>query len=243
MIDIKLQKEAEMFIKNNMQLFYERFTDKKIFLPVQDPYSIFMAGSPGAGKTEFSTSFDLSALHLDFDVPLVRIDPDEIKKMIPQYDGKNTDCVQKAATIVADKLFDFVQKHHQNVIVDTTFADFHKAEQNIKRAVKRKRSVAIIYLHQNPIVAWKFTKIRELEEGRPIPKSFFISSYFGAKENVNKIKEMYGKMVKIIFVEKDFTNHIAKTYINIDKIDYHIKLKYNREQLEKLLTEPISSKV
>ncbi len=237
MIDENIKRESIDYVKKNIKLFIEKFADLKAYPPVENPFSIFMAGSPGAGKTEFSTSFDPRIMEYEKEVPIVRIDADEIKKHILQYNGKNTDSVQYAATIVADKLFDFVQDNDQNVIVDATFANYYKSSQNIERAIKRKRKIGIVYIHQDPIIAWGFTKVRELSEGRPIPKDFFIESYFLAKDNVNKIKELYGKEVKLILVEKNFKNQTAKTHINIDKIDNYLKFKYNKEELNRLLQQ------
>ena len=48
-------------------------------LPDAEPVSIFMAGSPGAGKTEAS-----KALVREFRDP-VRIDPDELRSEFKQY--------------------------------------------------------------------------------------------------------------------------------------------------------------
>ena len=50
-------EEAKKFIKKNKNLLFEKFASDKIFKPNEKPISLFMAGSPGAGKTEYSKRF------------------------------------------------------------------------------------------------------------------------------------------------------------------------------------------
>lgn len=93
----------------------------------------------------------------------------------------------------------------------------------------------------DPIVAWGFTKLREKEEGRKITKEVFIDSLFKAKENVNRIKKIFGNKIEIWLVESVFhpnktKNIIARsTKFNIDNIDNHLKIKYNSKDLDKIL--------
>ena len=135
-----------------------------------------MAGSPGAGKTEFSNKFNPAIYKYESSVPIVRIDADEIRKLLPQYNGKNSDVVQPACTIGMEKLFDQIQHHDQNAIIDTTFSDFNKAYDNVRRSLKHNKRVGIFYIHFDPKIAWDYTKIREKNEGRSVSKKFFISS-------------------------------------------------------------------
>jgi len=52
--DENLTKKAVEHIKANKKELIERFASLSIF-PIENiPVSVFMAGSPGAGKTEFS---------------------------------------------------------------------------------------------------------------------------------------------------------------------------------------------
>ncbi len=56
MINTKEAEEAKKFIKKNKKLLIEKFANLDLYKPVVSPVTIFMAGSPGAGKTEFSKS-------------------------------------------------------------------------------------------------------------------------------------------------------------------------------------------
>ncbi|MDO8302320.1 MAG: zeta toxin family protein, partial [Sedimentisphaerales bacterium] len=90
----KLIEEAEHYIKDHKQELISRFADPKIYIPAMYPVSVFMAGSPGAGKTEFSKRLiDNSSGKLP-----VRIDSDDIRSLFPNYTGSNSSIFQPACT-------------------------------------------------------------------------------------------------------------------------------------------------
>lgn len=225
-------EEAKKFVKENKNFLIKKFADLSAFPPVKNPFSIFMAGSPGAGKTELSKVLVKFFTNDKSPIKIVRIDADEIKKILPQYKGYNFDVVQGASALGVEKLFDWVLKKGQNVIVDGTFSDFEKSKNNIERCLRRDIAVGILYLYQDPVIAWSFTKKREKMEGRYIPKEAFIESFFAAKDNVNKIKAIFKNDVKIHLIEKNFDNNLERTRLNIDNIDHHLKLRYTHKSLE-----------
>lgn len=230
-------EEAKKFIKKNKKLLIEKFANKKRFLSVNYPFSIFMAGSPGAGKTE--TSKALIRLFSKFKpaTKIVQIDADEIKEIIPQYNGHNSNVVQGASSLGVEKLYDYVLKNRQNVILDGTFANYNISKKNIERSINKNREVAIFYIHQDPIIAWEHTKKREKLEGRYVPKNTFIESYFLAKDNANKIKNMFKNKVYLYLIDKHYQHRTETSYQNVSNIDYYIKFKYNKKQLKDKLCQ------
>ena len=52
--EIKIESEAILFARTHKKSIIKKATDVSIFLPDTNPVSVFMAGSPGAGKTELS---------------------------------------------------------------------------------------------------------------------------------------------------------------------------------------------
>lgn len=228
-----LEEKAKKWVKANKKLLIEKFASPVNFPGVTNPFTIFMAGSPGAGKTEYSKSFIKN--YPDSNTKIVRIDADEIKNEIPGYEGGNAYKYQGASAIGVEKLFDSVQHHGQNAIIDGTFADFEISLKDVRRAVDRGRTVGIVYVYQDPLIAWEFTKIREVIEKRHVSKEMFIDSYFLAKDNVNKVKSILGNKIVLQLVEKDYTNEKEKSKLNIDVVDNYLKLKYNREDLERLI--------
>jgi UDP-N-acetylglucosamine kinase len=176
-----------------------------------------MAGSPGAGKTEFSKRFIK-----DSGKSVVRIDPDDIRNLLPQYDHNGT-LMQRAAALGVEKLYDHALHYKQDLILDGTLGDYEKARSNVNRSVDHKRIVQVYYIYQDPIVAWKFTKKREAIEHRGIPKDFFIKSFFSSKENVNNLKREFGNLIQVNLIIKNFENDTEQCKLNIDTIDSHLK--------------------
>ena len=93
------------------------------------------------------------------------------------------------------------------------------------------RYVGLLYLFQDPIVAWKFTKIREAKEGRNIPKKVFVAEFFESKECVNRIKSEFGSKVELWLIKKNFDQSIAKTEFNVDNVDSYLKIGYTPDSL------------
>ncbi|MFH1413103.1 MAG: zeta toxin family protein [bacterium] len=229
---LKLNKESEeakLFIKKNKKLLYEKFASDNILKFKDKPISIFMAGSPGAGKTEYSKRFIQK-----FEGDIARIDADEIREIIPQYIGSNSDIVQGAASIGVDILYDYVLKKKYNLLLDGTFAKFDIAIRNIERSINKNRKVVICYIYQEPQIAWEFTKKREKIEGRKIPKKIFIEAFVNAKKNVEKIKKIFKNKVEVYLIIKDYTNNIKESHFDV-YLDSYLTSGYTQDDLNKIL--------
>jgi UDP-N-acetylglucosamine kinase len=231
--DIDIAEASKAFIKKEKALLIEKFANLEKFPPLKNASTIFMAGSPGAGKTEFS----LRWIKLMTPSRIVRIDADEIKKLIPYYNGENSDIVQGAAGIGVEKIYDYVLKNNQSALMDGTFSNYNVARKNIQRSLERNRKVGIFYIYQDPIIAWDFTKKREKLEGRYMPKEAFIQSFFNAKENIKLAKKEFGDKMELNLVIKDSENKDAKIKFNIKEkdIDKFIKITYSEKSLNKIL--------
>ena len=229
--ELIIEKNSIKYVKDNCKLIQEKFASVNKYPSVKTPMSIFLAGSPGAGKTEFAYRYIK-----DFGKPIVHIDPDEIRKIVSSiFGGNNATLLQRASALGVEKVYDYVMNNDQDVILDGTLIDYNKAFINIKRSIKHERIVYVYYIYQDPIVAWGFTKKREVLEHRGIPKDFFIKAFFQAKENVNKLKTEFGKSLQLNLIIKDFENNSIKFELNIEKIDSFLKIIYTKEDLEKLL--------
>ena len=78
-------EKAVVFAKANRTAIARRLTDKTVYLPEQTPVSVFMSGSPGAGKTEVSKLF-VDELGEN----TIRLDPDELRDEFEDYHGANS---------------------------------------------------------------------------------------------------------------------------------------------------------
>lgn len=232
------ESDSIAFIKQNRKLLNDTFANLSEYPSVDNPVTILMAGSPGAGKTEFSKVLqDKFYLYYDKDpsAKIVRVDADDIREVIPFYTGSNSHEVQRAASMGMDKVIEHVLQKRQNVIIDGTFAHYNTSKKNIDRSIKRNRPTEIYYIYQDPRIAWNFTQIREKIEKRKIRKEDFIFAFFSSIENVNMAKQEYGAEIKINLIEKDQYNEPKKTHFNIDSIENYLKITYNRDQLQTIL--------
>lgn len=227
----KLSQVAISFVKQQRQVLIDKFANIQNYQSTENPVSLFMAGSPGAGKTEIS-----KRLIEKFEkYKPVRIDPDEIRILLPGYKGINSYIFQAACSIGVDKLYDHIIDKKLNVIVDGTLASERSAIKNTERSIGHNRKVEIYYIFQEPVLAWKFTQIREEKEGRRISKDVFIDAFIMARENVNKIKKNFGNKIQLNFILKNFDKGIEEVYTNINNVDDYLAEVYTVDKLKDLL--------
>ena len=229
-----ITKQALKYVKDHKKGLIEKFASKDKYPSEKYPFSIFMAGSPGAGKTEFSKSL-IRKLEQGTETKVVRIDADEIRNTLPQFDGRNSDLVQPAAALGVEKLFDHVQSNNQNVILDGTFANYEISRKNVRRAVQRGRIVVVAYVYQRPEIAWLFTKRREYLEGRVVPKQVFIDAFLSAGKNVERVKREFGTAVAILVVTKDWEYKTKNTYFDVSDVEKCLPESYTRDDLESVV--------
>ena len=120
----KISQNAIDYVKKNYKELIKTFVGKDIVKKESPSASIFMAGSPGAGKTEVSKNL-ISVFKKDqFFKEILRIDPDEIRNYLPEYNGKNADLFQGACSVGVEKIHDFALKKNLNFVLDGTFSNF-----------------------------------------------------------------------------------------------------------------------
>lgn len=231
--EAQIEEDALAFAKANKKAIARRLTDKTIYLPEENPVSVFMAGSPGAGKTEAS----IELLKEIDGPPILRIDPDELRSQFPAYAGANAYLFQRAVSVLVEKIHDMALEQRQSFLLDGTLSNYEVAHKNIERSLGRRRVVQILYVYQEPRLAWEFVQARELAEGRRIRPEHFIDQYFAAREVVNRLKREYGSAISVDLLLKnnDNTNRLFKA--GVDKIDYHTPEKYTRADIEHLLQQ------
>lgn len=230
--EAEIRDAAIAFAKKNKQAIAVELTDKEIFPADQNPVSVFMAGSPGAGKTEASKAL----IREVGGTPTIRIDPDELRERFEAYDGRNSWLFHPAASILVERILDLVLKNGQNFILDGTLSVLDKARSNIERSLKRDRFVQILYVYQEPALAWEFVCAREAKEGRRIAPETFVEQYFEARKVVNRLKEEFGRDVHVDLILKDRDNSNKVYKDNIDKIDHHVPEKYTENEVRELVT-------
>ena len=235
---MNVSDEAVEYIKKlaKTKELYKLFADDAKYIPYSTPTTFFMAGSPGAGKTETSIKF-IKNLNKDINFPIVRIDADEIRELCPNYNGQDAHLFREASVLGVNKLYDYINKKKFNALVDGTFSNEKYAITNIETAIKKGREVYIIYIFQDPQRAWGFTLKREKMQNRKITIEVFINSFIKAKDNVNKIKSIFKDRVNLSLIKKDYYNNDEEFWLNIDNIDNYVKFEYTKETLYDIIKD------
>lgn len=238
MTEDEMKKQAEEFARANRKQIAKELTDASKYVPDDTPISVFMAGSPGAGKTEFSKSL-IESREARNNPKVIRIDGDELRQRIPGYTGKNSYLFNAAVSLIVERIHDFALDNKQTFLLDGTFSKYTKALENINRSLAKQRLVLILFVYQRPEVAWRFTQAREAAEGRNIPKDAFIEQFIQSRETIDRIRKDFGEEVLIFLVKKNFETSDVEQVITIKKdgkqIDDYLEKRYTREELEKML--------
>lgn len=217
--------------KGTKKAIARRLTDKSLYLPEKAPVSVFMAGSPGAGKTESSKEL----IEQFPENPILRIDADELRVEFDQYNGRNSHLFQSAVSVLVEYIHDMALKQSQSFIMDGTLHNEDKARDNICRSLNKERMVQILYVYQDPLRAWAFVQARERLEGRRIRPVNFIEQFLAARATVNALKAHFGADIKVDLLIKDYSNKTRVYEANIDRIDYYVDQEYSRESLTRLI--------
>ena len=250
----QLQEDDIEYVKKNKQeLIAEFILSKKVFpMPI---ISVFMAGSPGVGKTEYVNGYEKEwnekfnkikqeakvkkAFNInEYENFFVRIDIDQIREFIPQYQKTdrekktqgNAHIIQPAANIALDILRNYCIKQQLSFLLDGTFGNqFSTFDKMIKKLIRQERIIIIYFIYTNPVIAWKFTKKREHLEGRNITKENFIKQYFKSIDNVRRIKQKFNKEIILNFVLKNDKNKKERVYFNksYEEVEKILKSCYN----------------
>jgi predicted ABC-type ATPase len=227
----KLSEEAIRYVKENRRSLIERFVGNT--KPVKQPVSIFMAGSPGAGKTEFSINLIEEILGAKNNI--VRIDPDAIRTWLPQYVPGKAEYFQGAVAVGVNKLHDHLKSKSFSFLLDGTFSKLNIAENNIRLSLDKRRPVFIQYVIQPPEIAWQFTKDREQVDGRNITREDFIEQFISARDVVAAVKKEFGSKIQVDLVERNLKTGKYEPTFNISNLDRYLPKKYSKDDLEKLL--------
>lgn len=103
MTDEEIRAAGIEFAKHNKERLAKELTDPKKYASEVIPISVFMAGSPGAGKTEFSKNL-IALLEKNNERRVVRIDGDEVRPLMQGYAGNNSHLFQGAVSFPSPRL-------------------------------------------------------------------------------------------------------------------------------------------
>lgn len=230
----RISEEAKQYVKDHKKKIIEEIVSSSGCLRTSKPGTVFMAGSAGAGKTEFSKN-----LLRDAELKFVRIDADEVRNMLPQYTGKNSHVVQSACSLAVEKIYDYVLDKKYNALMDSTLSSIKVAVKNIDRSIAKERPVVIFYLYQDPLIDWDFTQKREKLEGRKISKDVFIETFIGSYKTVNELFARYRGRISSYCIKMGVDNKPQEYIKDVTDLDKKIDFFYTFEKLEKMLYNKI----
>ena len=168
----------------------------------------------------------------------LRIDPDEFRAKVPGYDGANSWLVQPAASLLVEAILDCAFKQKQTFLLDGSLSSQTVAERNVQRAVDKGRSVQIIYVYQDPTLAWAFVRAREMLKGRRIPPDRFVHQFFESRKVVEQLKVKFGKAIKVDVILKDIDGAKGKFHGNVSDLASVAPLRHSEEDVRRLVTLP-----
>ena len=153
--------------KNRARVLTQFFKD---FPHIKTKTAIFMAGIPGAGKTEFAQQF------LREDSPtLIPIEHDKLVEYIDSYQPEQYYNYRKAGSTLVTEVFNFCLKNGYGFIFDGTLSH-DNGIRNVRKALRAGYTVYVIYIIQDATVAWELTQARELVKKRAIEKRGFLET-------------------------------------------------------------------
>lgn len=221
----KLAKDKSFIDK----IFHDLIKDY-VKIEGQTPHAVFMAGSPGAGKTEVVNMMTEGLPNLS-----VILNIDNFREYFSEYEGHNASDFQSAVTVLLNKLLDKIFSlakggDKYSFILDATFA-YSDSVNTVRRCLDRGYKVVLFFVHQDPELAWTFTVERGKKEGRVVPRSSFDKSIDGARKNVIIAKERFGDDLEVHVIYKNYKNEVYTVDRDVSASDLEKILikKYNED--------------
>ncbi|KOX98978.1 zeta toxin family protein [Pseudomonas nunensis] len=236
-----IEEAALQFAKEHRARLARGVADTKVFPSEVSPLTVFMAGSPGAGKTEISKAMvdvlEQGTVSVEAK-KILRIDPDDFRCLIPGYAGSNSYLYQRGVTRILERVLDRVFEKRISFLLDGTLANIDVAKRNINRVLANQRIAQVIYVYQEPSLAWQFVQAREITEGRNIPLEVFVLQYLAARRNVIELRKCYDErfFVDLIIKNTDGTASFFEGDVSAERIDALIPQTYDQSELVELLT-------
>ncbi|MEP0175552.1 MAG: zeta toxin family protein [Paraglaciecola sp.] len=228
-----ISERAVKFAKKNRTSICRKLTDNTIYLPEQYPVSVFMSGSPGAGKTEASK--ELVESISDAETPVLRLDPDELREEFEEYNGSNSYLFQRGIVTLIERALDYIFRNNQSFILDGTLSSYQVAEKNIQRSLDKGRDVLIIFVYQHPKLAWEFVKAREKVEGRKILPEHFIEQFIGSQKVIQELKDKFSKKIKVDLLMKYNDGSTRAYHNNVSSLKPYLKPSYTAEEISEII--------
>ncbi len=176
--------------KNQVAVLTKFFND---FPHTNSKIAFFMAGIPGAGKTEFVEQVIRDSLPL-----LSPIEHDKLVEYIDGYKPENYYNYRKAGSTLVTEVFNTCLKNGYSFIFDGTLSH-ENGIRNVHKTLKAGYAVYVVYIVQDAQVAWELTQARELVKKRAIERSGFLETCVKINKNLQGIFNAFKDQQKFNF--------------------------------------------
>lgn len=179
------EDQAKQWVKDksNQQKFLTTFFQQ--YQPSKHKVAFFMAGIPGAGKTEFAQNAIREA-----SPELIPIEHDQLVEFIHAYKAEEYYQYRKAGSTLVTLLFEECLKQGYAFIFDGTLSH-ENGIRNINECLKNGYDVIVVYVVQAPELAWGLTQARELVKKRSIERGGFVETCNKINGNLLRIFEAH----------------------------------------------------
>ncbi len=186
------EDEAKEWVKDkaNQQMVVDRFFSD--YKPAETKLAFFMAGIPGAGKTEFAERFNKV-------VKLAPIEHDKLVEYINGYRPEEYYNYRKAGSVLVTRILNECLKRGHGFIFDGTLSH-EGGYRNIEKTLKKEYRVQVIYIVQDAQLAWNLTRDRELVKKRAIEKQGFIDTCNKITKNLSAIFTRFRAQTRFAFI-------------------------------------------
>ncbi len=227
------EEEAKKWVKDktNQDKVAAKFFKEHRSVPAK--VAFFMAGIPGAGKTEFTQNT------IREDTPeLIPIEHDQLVEYIKGYRPEAYYNYRKAGSALVTRIFNDCLKNGYAFVFDGTLSH-ENGHRNINKCLKKGYRVIVVYIVQEANAAWELTQARELVKKRSIERKGFVETCNKINANLLKIFKTHNGDDKFSFWIINKRGH--KDLRNATAIMHSQRLN-KAKQIEQALKKPYNLK-
>lgn len=189
----------------NLDKTLDRFFDEQFRL------AIFMAGIPGAGKTELVRRMSPAVL-----AGFTIIEHDKLVELLPKYQPELAYDYRPAGSALITSILSQVIKQKRSFLIDTTLSA-QAGKSNVKKALAKGYRVMVLYVYQDIRQAQTLTRKREVVTKRGISREGFVAACQKINRNLRDIFEAHQQnpLFSFIYVDKTTINKTGSPKITV----------------------------
>lgn len=177
---VQRQRLHEQIIRS----YIERGLENAVPGEGETPNVIMLGGRGGSGKTSATASLISNADRY------LNINSDDVKSMLPEYQGWNAGLLHEESSIITDQIERIARDIGLNVIYDATMKSEGSAVQRMQDYHAAGYDVDGFFVHTTPYISAQRAMARALTSGRYVPPEYIL----GSRSNETTFDEIKGGM-------------------------------------------------